>query len=208
MATVKLRLAAGENLLDRLLEQRVELAHDCGGTLACATCRVIVREGLESLGAASEDELDMLERASTFEPGARLACQAISGEGDVVIEIPQDAALRIAAPSQGTGIDLSPSAARHFAAQLAKHPGAVAVRLAVQPAGCSGYKYRVDPAEAIGAQDVVFESNGIRVVVDPTSLPHVQGTTLDVVQDGLARRLRFDNPNAAQTCGCGESFST
>jgi len=70
MATVKLRLAAGENLLDRLLEQRVELAHDCGGTLACATCRVIVREGLESLGAASEDELDMLDRASTFEPGA------------------------------------------------------------------------------------------------------------------------------------------
>ena len=62
--------------------------------------------------------------------------------------------------------------------------------------------------EAIGAQDVVFESNGIRVAVDPTSLPHVQGTTLDVVHDGLARRLRFDNPNAASTCGCGESFGT
>jgi iron-sulfur cluster assembly protein len=103
---------------------------------------------------------------------------------------------------------LSEAAARHFAAQLAKRPGAVAVRLAVQPAGCSGYKYRVDHAEAIGAQDVVFESRGIRIAVDPASLPHVQGTTLDVVQDGLARRLRFDNPNAAQTCGCGESFNT
>ena len=207
MATVKLRLATGENLLDRLLRHGIEMAHDCGGTLACASCRVVVREGLESLGAASEEEVDMLDRASTFEPGARLACQVTGGEGDVVIEIPQDAALRIVAPSQGTAINLSPSAARHFAAQLAKHPGALAVRLAVRPAGCSGYKYRVDPAVAIGAQDAVFESNGVRVVVDPASLPHVQGIALDVVQEGLARRLRFDNPNAASTCGCGESFN-
>src|SRR2546422_10064262 len=210
MATVELRLAEGESLLDALLRQGAELAHDCGGTLACATCRVIVREGLESLGEMSEDEQDMLDKASSFEPGARLACQAKGGEGDLVIEIPQDEALRIAAPLRGAArpILLSTSAARHFAAQLAKRPGAVAVRLAVQPAGCSGYRYRVDHVDAIGAQDVVFESNGIRIAVDPASLPHVQGTTLDVVQDGLARRLRFDNPNAAQTCGCGESFNT
>src|SRR3989441_2127932 len=210
MATVNLRLAEGENLLERLLQQGVELAHDCGGTLACATCRVIVREGLEGLGAASEDEQDMLDKASSFEPGARLACQVIGGEGDLVIEIPQDEALHIAAALRGTArpVVLTASAARHFAAQLAKRPGAVAVRLAVQPAGCSGYRYRVDHAGAIGAQDVVFESCGIRIAVDPASLPHVQGTTLDVVQNGLSRRLRFDNPNATQTCGCGESFGT
>lgn len=209
MATVKLRLAAGENLLERLLGQGVELAHECGGALACATCRVVVRAGPESLDAASEEELDMLDRASAFQPGARLACQT-TGEGDLVIEIEPDENSPIAAPLCATArpIVLSESAARHFAAQLAKHPGAVAVRLAVQPAGCSGYRYRVDPAEAIGAQDMVFESNGIRIAVDPASLFHVQGTTLDVVQDGLARRLRFDNPNAAQTCGCGESFNT
>ena len=210
MATLKLRLAEGENLLDGLLRHGVELAHDCGGTLACATCRVIVREGLESLGAATEDERDILDKAASFEPGARLACQAIGGEGDLVIEVPQDEALRMAAPLRETArpVVLSAAAARHFAAQLAKRPGAVAVRLAVQAAGCSGYRYRVDHAEAIGAQDVVFESHGIRIAVDPASLPHVQGTTLDVVQDGLSRRLRFDNPNAAQTCGCGESFAT
>jgi iron-sulfur cluster assembly protein len=127
-----------------------------------------------------------------------------------VIEIPQDEALRIAAPLRGTArpIVLSAAAARHFASQLAMRPGAAAVRLAVQAAGCSGYRYRVDHADAIGVEDVVFESNGIRIAVDPASLPHVQGTTLDVVQDGLSRRLRFDNPNAAQTCGCGESFGT
>jgi len=210
MATLKLRLAEGEKLLDSLLRHGIEVAHDCGGTLACATCRVIVREGLESLGAATEDERDILDMASSFEPGARLACQAIGGECDLVIEVPQDKALRMAAPLRETThpVVLSAAAARHFAAQLAKRPGAVAVRLAVQAAGCSGYRYRVDHAEAIGPQDVVYESHGIRIAVDPASLPHVQGTTLDVEQDGLSRRLRFDNPNAAQTCGCGESFAT
>jgi iron-sulfur cluster assembly protein len=205
-----LRLAEGENLLDGLLRHGVELAHDCGGTLACATCRVIVREGLESLGVATEDERDILDKACSFEPGARLACQGIGGEGDLVIEVPQDEALRMATPLRETArpVVLSAAAARHFAAQLAKRPGAVAVRLAVRAAGCSGYRYRVDHAEATGAQDVVFESHGIRIAVDPASLPHVQGTTLDVVQEGLSRRLRFDNPNAAQTCGCGESFAT
>jgi iron-sulfur cluster assembly protein len=210
VATLKLHLAEGEKLLDSLLRRGVEVAHDCGGTLACATCRVIVREGLESLGAPTEDERDILDKASSLEPGVRLACQAIGGDGELVIEIPQDEALRIAAPLRGTArpIVLSAAAARHFASQLAKRPGAAAVRLAVQAAGCSGYRYRVDHADAIGAQDVVFESNGIRIAVDPASLPHVQGTTLDVVQEGLSRRLRFDNPNAAQTCGCGESFGT
>ena len=43
--------------------------------------------------------------------------------------------------------------------------------------------------------------------VDALSLPYLQGTTVDLVQEGLARRLRFDNPNARQSCGCGESFS-
>jgi iron-sulfur cluster assembly protein len=210
VATLTLRLAEGENLLDSLLRRGVELAHECGGTLACATCRVIVREGLENLQAASEDERDMLDKASSLEPGARLACQAIGGEGDVVVEIAQDEALRVAAPLRGTArpIVLSCAAARHFCAQLAKRPGAAAVRLAVQAAGCSGYRYRVEHADVIGADDVVFQSHGVRIAVDPVSLPHVQGTTLDVVQDGLARRLRFDNPNAAQTCGCGESFGT
>lgn len=210
MATLKLRLADGEKLLDGLLRHGVEVAHDCGGTLACATCRVIVREGLESLGAATEDEQDILDKTSSLEPGVRLACQAIGGEGDLVIEIPQDEALRIAAPLQGTArpIVLSAAAARHFAAQLAKRPGAAAVRLAVRAAGCSGYRYRVDHADAVGAEDAVFESNGIRIAVDPASLPHVQGTTLHMVQDRLSRRLHFDNPNAAQTCGCGESFGT
>src|SRR5689334_5795663 len=75
MKNLKLRLGDGEVLLDRLLDEGVDISRDCGGTLACASCRVIVREGLEPLEPASEDELDMLERAGAAAPGARLACQ-------------------------------------------------------------------------------------------------------------------------------------
>ena len=207
MATLTtLPLAEGEVLLERLLHDGVALAHDCGGTLACASCRIIVREGLETLSPPSEDEQDMLEKASCLEPGSRLACQAIGGGGDLVIEIPQDLPPAVALQSPAREISLSAAAARHFAAQLAMRPGSVAVRISVRPAGCSGYRYNVDHAETIDAQDAVFESKGIRILVDPASLPYVEGTRLDVVQEGLSRRLRFDNPNATQTCGCGESF--
>src|SRR5687768_3677152 len=87
MTTVTLDLSKGEVLLDRLLQQGVSLAHECGGTLACATCCVVVREGRDTLSPASEDEMDMLERASVDAPGARLACQAVAGGGEVVVDV-------------------------------------------------------------------------------------------------------------------------
>jgi iron-sulfur cluster assembly protein len=204
MEKFRLTLGEGENLLDGLLENAVALGHDCGGSLACASCRVIVLEGIEHLRPASDDEVDMLDRSGASAPGARLACQTV-GAGDLVVEIPARPAAPLAATSP---IFITERAAKHFRAQLAKHPSAGAVRLSVEPTGCSGFSYRVDHAETIRDADVVFQSRGVRIVVDPSSLPYVQGTTLDVVQEGLARRVRFDNPNARQTCGCGESFGT
>src|SRR5262245_5222988 len=208
--SARLLLAEGKPVLEGLLQHGVELAHECGGTLACASCCVVVRHGLESLSPASEDEQDMLERADVRAPGARLSCQAIVGRSNLEIEIPRGAAPQTAFPvsTRAVLISLSEPAARHFEKQLEKHPGAVAVRLSVEPAGCSGFSYRVDPAAEIHDDDAVFESRGIRIAVDPASLPHVQGTTIDLAEVGLARRLRFDNPNAKQTCGCGESFGT
>jgi iron-sulfur cluster assembly protein len=203
MEKLRLALDERERLLDALLEDGVALGHECGGKLACATCRVVILEGLDHLRPASDDELDMLDRAGASAPGARLACQAVADGGEVVIEL---SANRIAAGVVAFPISASERAANYLRAQLAKQPGAVAVRLAVEPTGCSGFGYRVERAEAIRDDDVVFECRGVRIAVDPASLPYLYGTVLDVVQEGLARRLRFDNPNARQTCGCGESF--
>jgi iron-sulfur cluster assembly protein len=204
MAKVRLKLGEGASLLDGLLESGVAVGHDCGGALACASCQVVVLEGAERLAAAGEDELEMLER-SCASAGARLACQASGAGGELLVEIGP----RLEeSPAAASPVRISGRAAAHFRAQLARHPGAVAVRLGVEPSGCSGFGYRVDPASAIHEGDAVFESEGVRILVDRASLPYVQGTTLDVVQEGLARRLRFDNPNARQTCGCGESFSS
>ncbi len=203
--TVTLNLGEGEVLLERLLEDGIAIGHDCGGVLACASCRVVVSRGADTLSKPSEDELDMLERAGSGAPDARLACQVSGSGAELVVAVPQPKA-----PAHGRMLPLAVTAkaATHLAAQLAKHPGALAVRLGVEPAGCSGLRYRVDPATAIRDGDVVFDSAGIRIVVDAASLPHVQGTTIDVVQEGLARRVRFDNPNVRQSCGCGESFGT
>jgi iron-sulfur cluster assembly protein len=68
-------------------------------------------------------------------------------------------------------------------------------------------RYRLEHAESLCDDDAVFETAGVRIAVDPASLPFVEGTTLQLVEEGLSRRLRFDNPNARQTCGCGESFA-
>ena len=200
---VTVTLDEGEILLHGLLEDGVALGHDCGGKLACASCYVVVSAGGEALSPPSEDELDILDRAGVADEGARLACQAI-GAGPVVVRVPQpDAPQPTALP-----VTVEAEAVRFLTAQLAKHPRSVAMRLAVAPAGCSGLRYRIDPVEALNAEDVVFDCGGVRVAIDAFSLPFVQGTRVRLAQEGLALRLRFDNPNARQSCGCGESFGT
>jgi len=194
-------------LLGALLREGHEVGHDCDGALACASCVVIVREGGERLGAPGEDERDILDKASFPEPGARLACQAV-GEGEILVTIPRSDVPRLASAAALRPVTLSERAARHFAAQLAKRPAAAGVRLSVRPSGCSGFGYQVDYAEQARHDDAVFQSGPIRILVDPLSLPYVQGAAIDVVQQGLSRRLSFDNPNARHACGCGESFGT
>ena len=204
MARISLR--ENEALLEALLRQGHDVAHDCECTLACASCVVIVAEGAERLQPPSEDEQDILDKASLSQPGTRLACQATGKAAELVVLIPSAELPRLAETAGQLPIRLSERAARHFAVQLAKHPAAMGVRLSIEPSGCSGFGYRVGLAKTARRDDAVFRTGRIALVLDPLSLPYVQGTGIDIVQEGLARRLRFDNPNARHTCGCGESF--
>ena len=77
------------SVLDVALGHDVALDHACGGVIACSTCHVIVREGIESCGEPSDDELDMLDQAPGLEANSRLGCQCVpDGSRSVVIEVP------------------------------------------------------------------------------------------------------------------------
>ena len=182
---------------------------DAEHSLVCGSCRVIVREGFESLNWPTEQEQDLLDETASSELPTRLACQATGG-GNLVVQIPPEHLPRIP-PSRLTPtppIALTERAAKHLAKQVTKRGGSNAVRLAVKRSGCSGLRYVVDYADAISIKDAVFESNGLRLVVDAESVPHLTGMTVDIETEGLSQRLRFENPNVKQTCGCGESFAT
>jgi iron-sulfur cluster assembly protein len=106
------------------------------------------------------------------------------------------------------GITLTPAALERVRTYLASTPGVIGLRFGVRRTGCSGWGYVVDLADHAEANDTVFEIEGVRVMVDPASLPLVQGTQIDFVKQGLNAQFAFQNPNAADACGCGESFTT
>jgi len=104
-------------------------------------------------------------------------------------------------------ITLTATAANHVQSFLAKRGKGVALRLGVKTTGCSGLAYKLEYADAVNPEDTEFQSYGVRVVVDPKSLPYIDGTELDYAREGLNEGFKFSNPNVKDECGCGESFN-
>lgn len=104
-------------------------------------------------------------------------------------------------------ITLTRSAATRARDFLAKRGKGAGLRLGVKTVGCSGKAYVIDYADVIEADDQVFESHGVRVIVHSGSLPYLDGTEVDFTREGLGERFTFKNPNVKGECGCGESFS-
>lgn len=104
-------------------------------------------------------------------------------------------------------VTLSERAANHIRNFIAKRGKGIGIKLGVRTSGCSGMAYKLEFADVAEADDVVFESHGVNVFVDPKSLAYLEGTELDFVREGLNEGFKFNNPNVKNTCGCGESFN-
>jgi len=103
-------------------------------------------------------------------------------------------------------ITMTEKAAKHVANSIAKRGKGVGLRLGVRTSGCSGMAYTMEFADEVNEGDSLFESHGVKVLVDPKSLVYLDGTELDYVREGLNEGFKFHNPNVKSQCGCGESF--
>ncbi|MCC6071702.1 iron-sulfur cluster assembly protein IscA [Massilia sp. GCM10020059] len=103
-------------------------------------------------------------------------------------------------------ITVTEKAAKHINRYIERRGKGVGLRFGVRTTGCSGMAYKLEYVDEGGADDAVFESNGVKVFVDPKSLPFIDGTELDFAREGLNEGFRFNNPNVKDACGCGESF--
>ena len=105
------------------------------------------------------------------------------------------------------GISLTAAAAQHVHNYLDGRGKGLGIRLLVKTTGCSGMAYILEFVDEVSPEDQVFESHGIKILVDPKSLIYIDGTELDFVKEGVNEGFQFNNPNVKDSCGCGESFT-
>ncbi len=104
-------------------------------------------------------------------------------------------------------IHLTDVAANRVQKFLANRGKGIGLRLGVKSTGCSGLAYVLEFVDELQSDDEVFESNGVKVVIDQKSLLFLDGTEVDFGKEGLNEGFQFKNPNAKDACGCGESFT-
>ena len=104
-------------------------------------------------------------------------------------------------------ITLTENAAKHIQQQLTKRGGGAALRIGIKKSGCSGFSYIFDYADDINTDDQLFESHKTKIVVDPESLPYLDGCHIDFTNKGLHSTFNLTNLNIHNIRGCGDSFS-
>lgn len=103
--------------------------------------------------------------------------------------------------------DQAKAKARALMTEEGFNPDTDFIRVGVKSGGCSGLEYVLNFDNKTEETDQVFEDNGVKIVVDKKSILYLAGTVLEYSGGLNGKGFVFNNPNAARTCGCGESFS-
>jgi iron-sulfur cluster insertion protein len=105
-------------------------------------------------------------------------------------------------------VTLSANAAKRVAVlKVQENAPDAFLRLAVSGGGCSGFQYNFSFDQSRNQDDLAFERDGVTLIIDEVSLDLVKGAEIDFVEDMMGASFQVKNPNAASSCGCGNSFS-
>ena len=104
-------------------------------------------------------------------------------------------------------ITISDSAVRRITRILSKEPAGTALRISVSGGGCSGFQYGFDLDATRAPDDLVIERDGAMVLIDSVSVPFMDGSQIDFVDDLIGQSFQIRNPLATSSCGCGTSFA-
>lgn len=116
---------------------------------------------------------------------------------------------QVKAGAKRSGIDITKKAALKIKSFLKSEKlpeSEYGLRLGVEGGGCSGFSYSLELDKA-DEGDIVFESHGARVIMDPSTLPYVDGSVFDYIETVQGAGFAVDNPNVTRSCGCGNSFA-
>lgn len=111
-------------------------------------------------------------------------------------------------PNEAPSVSMTEAAIAHVRKQLVKNPAMKGIRLGVKKSGCSGFKYDIEFVEQPASGDQIIDvADDVKLYVAADAAPYVRGTEIDFTREGLNSTIKFNNPNAKDLCGCGESFS-
>jgi len=106
-----------------------------------------------------------------------------------------------------TDISVSDAAAKRIVKILQKQTDKSALRISVEGGGCSGFSYKFDLVNESNDDDMVIEKDGAKVLIDSISVPYIDGSVIDFIDDLMGQSFQINNPNVTSSCGCGVSFA-
>ncbi|WP_022711494.1 iron-sulfur cluster insertion protein ErpA [Pseudochrobactrum sp. AO18b] len=106
-----------------------------------------------------------------------------------------------------TDISVSDAAAKRIIKILQKQADKSALRISVEGGGCSGFSYKFDLVSDTNDDDLIIEKDGAKVLIDSISVPYIDGSVIDFIDDLMGQSFQINNPNVTSSCGCGVSFA-